>query len=185
MAETFLIGQNGSSGSSSVNLMDFYDMDKWEWYSLNIGNLSTPISKTIVKVANTPGYLIGVAFSDGNDGLARDIISYDVSINNKKILNTTCYGNGNGAYMSGIITTPFMTKNHGNSAPDAFLGICSVNQNYDVPYLGLQATTIVQNQLLVAMAPIPFTSLEINFKSTLGSFSSRYQFICLYVTKKS
>ena len=187
MAEALLIGQNsGSDGSGSINLIDLYDMDKWEWHSLSIRDLSTPINKTIVKVDNIPGYLIGVAFSDGNNSIASDTILFDVSINNKKVLNTMCDGDGNGGtYMSGIITTPFMTRNYGNNTPDAFLGISTLNQKYDTPYLGLQATTVVQSQLLIAMAPIPFTSLEINFKSTLSEFKSRFQFLSLYVTKKS
>ena len=187
MAEAFLIGQNSSSsgGSSSINLIDLYDIDKWEWHSLSIEDLSTPINKTIVKVDNIPGYLIGVTFSDGNNNIASDTILFNVSINNKKVLNTMHINSSNGSEMSGIITTPFMTKNYGGNLPDAFLGMFTIKQRYDNPYLGLQATTVVQNQLLVATAPIPFTSLEINFKSTLSKFESEFRFRSLYVTKKS
>ena len=184
MAEATLLGQN-SGGSSLVSLMDLYDMDKWEWHHLNINNLSTPVSTTIVKVHNIPGYLIGVAFTNGGWTLEANKIFYQVFINNKKILDTICYGSNNGSSMSGIITTPFLIKPYSNSSSDCFLGIGSTNQRYDTPYIAAKATSTTQNQLLIAMAPIPFSSFQIDFSSTLDNFDSHYNFQCLYVTKKS
>lgn len=187
MAEATLLGQNsGSSGSGgSVNLMDLYDSTKYDWYYTTLSDLTTPINQEIATVRNNKGYLMGVVFSFYDNALASNNISFKVYINKKKVLDTTCYGSGNGSYVSGIITTPFMLKAYGNSADNFFeLGI-STNQSYNIPYTGATVSSTIQNQLLIAAAPIPFTSLEVDFTSTLSTYDSKYQFILLYVLKKS
>lgn len=187
MAEATLLGQNsGSSGSGgSVNLMDLYDSTKYDWYYTTLSDLTTPINQEIATVRNNKGYLMGVAFSDGNSSLAANTISFKVYIDNKKVIDTTCYGSNNGAYISGIVTTPFMLKTYGSTSSSGFFGLTTVNQNYNIPYTGATVSSTIQNQLLIAAAPIPFTSLEVDFTSTLSTYNSKYNFILLYVLKKS
>lgn len=188
MAEALLIGQNGSSdGSSSVNLMDLYDSTKYDWYYTTLSDLTTPINQAIATIRNNKGYLIGVAFSDGNASLTKDAISYKVYINKNKVLDTTHVSfSGSGSKASGIINTAFTIANS-NFRGDQFFNILrtSTTEQYTVPYTGAITSSTTENQLLLTAAPIPFTSLEVDFTSTLSSYNSSYSFILLYVLEKS
>lgn len=189
MAEATLLGQNSgnSRSDSSVNLMDLYDSTKYDWYYTTLSDLTTPINQEIATVRNNKGYLIGVAFSSGNISLAKNAISYKVYINKNKVLDTTHTGtSGSGSQVSGIINTAFMIANS-STRGDQFLNIfrTSLNEQYTIPYTGATTSSTTENQILLAAAPIPFTFLEVDFTSTLSSYSSSYKFVLLYVLEKS
>lgn len=188
MAEAILLGQNGgSSGGSSVNLMDLYDSTKYDWYYTTLLDLTTPINQAITTVRNNKGYLIGVAFSDGGASLTKNAISYKVYINKNKVLDTTHVSvAGSGSKASGIINTAFTIANS-STRGNQFFNILrtSTNEQYSIPYTGTTISSTTENQLLLAAAPIPFTSLEVDFTSTLNSYDSSYRFILLYVLEKS
>lgn len=180
MAEATLLGQNSSSGggSSSVNLMDFYNIDKWEWHYVTTADLSFPYTTwTKIVNVNQEGYLIGVALYNGNN-----VDSY-LRVN----INGICYLNNKNS--SGIMWKD-ATYTVGGSG--ANLHFYEINFNYQNNFKPFLNTSIIPddssinttNQLLISFTPLPFSSFSVLTKNSATSSQSN-QFSCVYVTKKS
>ena len=178
MAEATLLGQNGSSGNSSINLMDFYNADKWEWHYITTADLSFPYTTwTKIIDVNQEGYLIGVALYNSNN-----IDSY-LRIN----INGICYLNNKNR--SGIMWKD-ATYTRGGSG--AYMNFYEINFSYQSNYKPFLNTPIIPddssinttNRFLISFSPLPFSSFSVLMKNNATSAQSD-QFSCVYVTKKS
>lgn len=180
MAEATLLGQNsGSSGSGgSVNLMDLYDSDKWEWHYITEADLSLPYTAwTKIVDVKEEGYLIGVAFYYGNSSNSW------LRVN----INDNCYLNNQGK--CGIMWKDATYAIGGSGANASFYHVNFYYQNRFLPFLN---KTVIPNdstvntaaQLLTTIVPLSFSSFSVLMHSS-DSASSSGQFACVYVTKKS
>lgn len=187
MAEAILLGQNnGSNGGSSdlVNLMDFYDTDKWEWHIYN-ENFKTLLSNTLTPIINetTSGYLFSALMLSNSttSGI------FQIKINNKNYYYSSVLTNsGIGGASRGIDTLSCQIANSQyGSNPFGITEFSSRNKE-GRPFTGEEKITQESTSYtLYTFFPLPFDSLVISYANPQSISDDSKGIYCIYVTKKS